>query len=381
MAKPPTPARTSAELTDHADVGAALKKLGLNKTRPVVVLVGWAGSEIHSDLLDPLRLFFDKVVVPACSDHGAAIVTGGTDVGVMREVAAAVKRAGVDVPLVGVAPKKCLAPSKGQAPSGKAPREPHHLMLTTPGDKFTDEGRYLVDAAERLSGDFGLLLIAVGGGEGTRREVALAAEREWPTLLVTTSHLGGVSLGGPPAASDALAASPLVPQLPDSVTSPSSADVNADVISRNAVRGNIVSCPINHRLVMARACHWILCNDALLKAAWSQYAELDHSAVARKARATRLAKSVVAMAVATVALTMLASNSDGRWAMALKALATVVALCAAGLVGVMERRRRSGPWIELRTSAEATLQEIYRYRARMGCSKKLGKAPSCLRSP
>lgn len=124
------------------------------------------------------------------------------------------------------------------------------------------------------------------------------------------------------------------------------------------------------RDTVRRALRWGLSDERVLKDAWARFAAADVAAVGRKKPTTLMAGSVVGLA----ALTVLCALAAGRLgspggpptaaADLLKGFVTGLPLVAGLLLALMERRARSGTWIELRGAAEALVREIYRERSR-----------------
>ena len=175
-------------------VGAALAAIGLTGPRPVLILVGGAAN------LDPkvavrLRPLF-RDLVPVLDRLGAAVIDGGTHVGVMALMGEARRHASGRFPLIGIAPRGRVdfphpgtttpedsgpAPGLDPAPYRSAgqdrqePRvalDPHHShFLLVPGERWGDESPWLMAAAERLASGRATLMLVAGGGEITRRDI------------------------------------------------------------------------------------------------------------------------------------------------------------------------------------------------------------------
>jgi hypothetical protein len=141
------------------DLPAALEALGLAQRRPVLVVVGGAGS-LGGAELDALAPCGDALV-RAGAAAGAAIVDGGTDAGVMRLVGRAREAGGAGVPLVGVVVRS-LARSEAEL----EPRHTHFVLV--PGSDWGDEAPWQSVAAGRP-------VLAVAGSGGTADGLAAAA--------------------------------------------------------------------------------------------------------------------------------------------------------------------------------------------------------------
>lgn len=238
-------------------VGAALAAIGLTGPRPVLILVGGAAN------LDPkvavrLRPLF-RDLVPVLDRLGAALIDGGTHVGVMALMGAARQQASGCFPLIGIAPRGRVAfpypgtttpedsrpaPGLDPAPNRSAwqdrqdPRvalDPHHShFLLVPGERWGDESPWLMTAAERLAGGRATLMLVAGGGEITRRDILHRLRQSGRILALAGSGGTAEALvawhrgeGPPPVEDQALFAPGLVEvldlteapgELPDFVT-------------------------------------------------------------------------------------------------------------------------------------------------------------------
>jgi hypothetical protein len=240
-------------VTDLPDVGGAVAAWGLAGTRPVVVLAGGAAGMEAGDR-DPAARAISEAVVPAVVAAGAALLTGGTDAGVMRLAGEARRAADAHFPLVGVAPADLVAlpdagpsgagptgvssPSAGAGLAADAPASrpraalqlDHTHLLAVPGARWGEETAWLFTAAEAIAGGRPVVTVCVNGGAAARGEVVESVRRGHRALLAEgtgraademAAALGGLPAPapggspGPHAASDqALAASGLVHAVP-----------------------------------------------------------------------------------------------------------------------------------------------------------------------
>lgn len=155
----------AARVRARDELGAALEQLGLAAPRPVLVLAGdAAGGTLAGDELRPL---FDEVLIPRAAAHGACIVDGGTDAGVMRLLGRAHAHAASGVPIVGVV-VDALAERPDQ-PAGNedgAPLERHHThFVLVDGSRWGDEAPWIAAVAGALAGGAPSATVLVGGGD------------------------------------------------------------------------------------------------------------------------------------------------------------------------------------------------------------------------
>jgi|GEM_PF-4232312 len=153
-------------------------------------MVGDAGGMTPSAAERTLA-FVQACVIPAVLATGAVVVTGGTDAGVMAIVGHARWQARADFALIGVAPAGCVDLDLPPRPAMAAP-EPHHTdLVLIPGDRFGDECAPLMSLAGQLAGDHRVVVLVIGGGAVTCKDVE-AALAEGHTIAAL-SQSGGVA--------------------------------------------------------------------------------------------------------------------------------------------------------------------------------------------
>jgi len=209
---PPRPARV-ARVTD---IPATLDAVGVPRPRPLLVLVGGAGG-MDEATRQVLAAVLRDVVVPCIERHGAAVVDGGTDSGVMRMVGQVRAERADGFALVGVAAEGTVrVPGGGPVIDDAADPEPHHSHLVlVPGRAWGDESPWLAHVADAITGDRPSLTVVVNGGEITYTDVEQSIERGRPVVVLagtgrTADAIAGARNG---RAADgravAIAASPL----------------------------------------------------------------------------------------------------------------------------------------------------------------------------
>lgn len=174
-----TRANSPLELSD------ALRELGLRAPHPTVVLIGGAGGIGEADF-SRLRPLFVDVLAPLVEAHGAFVVDGGTDVGVMRLMGQARTETRSTFPLVGVAVEvKVVFP--GAAPSSRdaSPLDPHHThFVLVPGSDWGDESPWLASVARELAREASSITVLVNGGETAREDVSQSLRAGRPLVVV-----------------------------------------------------------------------------------------------------------------------------------------------------------------------------------------------------
>ena len=174
------------------DLPTALHRLGVVRSRPVLVIVGGAAgfSDERSKALRPALL---KAVFPVCESLGAAVVDGGTDAGVMSLAGTTRAEGDFAFPLIGVFAAGTVA-GPAAVVDQPAELERHHThFVSVPGDEWGDESPWLIRVAEAVAGDAPIAGLLVGGGEISVRDVQHLVQRSHPVLALAGS--GGVADG------------------------------------------------------------------------------------------------------------------------------------------------------------------------------------------
>lgn len=135
------------------DLAPAVRELEVGG-RPALVVVGGADGMSSGDLrrVDPV---FRDVLAPFAERHGATVIDGGTDTGVMRLMGTARGEGGWRFPLVGVVVDE-LADEL----------EPNHThFVLVPGSEWGEEAPWLASVATVVAGSQGTVTVLVNGGE------------------------------------------------------------------------------------------------------------------------------------------------------------------------------------------------------------------------
>lgn len=331
-----------------ADAGGILAQLGLEPTRPVLVLLGGADSLGGADRAEEVEVL-GRAIVRAAARAGAIVVDGATDSGMMAAVGAAVAEEGHQVLLLGVAPTGLVTADVGASAtaSGRVPLEPNHSHLVlVDASEWGDETDLLLDVADALA-PVRPVAVIVGGGDVTTKEAEHAVRRRWRVFVVEGT--GGTA--------DALAA-------------------RHRSSRRGAVAGGLGEVrPLDgddpeH---IARRLAWSLQDTPELKLAWERFARYDTLAVRLRHSFERLQASILLLGIAVTLLALLQhslnSRLTGSWAWMRAVMRwTVVAvpIVISTLIAFTARVQAGKRWVLLRGAAEATKREIFRYRTRTG---------------
>ena len=161
-----------------------LAALGLAgaQPRPVIVVCGGA-DDLHGPQLAVAQALLGPAVGQAARQLGAAVVDGGTAVGVMAIMGE--ERAAADLPvLLGVAPAGKVAHPGATGDEG-VELEPHHThFVLHDSDEWGGETELLMDIAKDLAQGAPIVMVLAGGGRVARSEAHAAVARGWPLFLI-----------------------------------------------------------------------------------------------------------------------------------------------------------------------------------------------------
>jgi len=165
---------------ERANLAQAISELGLKDHYPVIVLIG---GEVDEKQVDITRRAIEMISRIA-EDMQAAVICGGTDMGVMAEIGRIRSRESYKFPLIGVTPEELVTWPGGPRDTkflwwGKQrwQLESHYShFILVPGEQFGDESPWIVDAATLLSKDHQSVTILINGGEVSRKDIRLSLE-------------------------------------------------------------------------------------------------------------------------------------------------------------------------------------------------------------
>ncbi|MGQ4649059.1 hypothetical protein [Lyngbya aestuarii] len=154
------------EVDDSGDLPAALSQIGLQGSRPVLVVIGGA-SKMSEESLARLDQLFVEVLAPIAQQLQALVVDGGTDAGVMQMMGQARAEIAGTFPLVGIAPVgRIVLPDAPPVSTEKTPLEPNHThFVLIPGSTWGDESPWLSRVATTLAGEAPSITVLANGGE------------------------------------------------------------------------------------------------------------------------------------------------------------------------------------------------------------------------
>jgi len=183
------------------NLSAALARIGLSQSRPILVLVGGA-SGISPEDMSRLKLLFVEVLAPLAESLGAAVIDGGTDTGIMQLMGQARATTDAKFPLIGVAPfGKIAIPNPIDPPTQGTALEPNHThFVFIPGSLWGDECPWMADLASTLADGEPSLTVLINGGKVTWRDAEESVKVGRPVLVIagtgrTADELAGAIRG------------------------------------------------------------------------------------------------------------------------------------------------------------------------------------------
>jgi len=173
----------------RSDLAQAISELKLNGNSPVIVLIGGVIDEQQAEVTRQAVQTISRLA----EDMNAVIICGGTDMGIMAQIAQTRSEKHYTYPLIGVTPE-ALATWPGGPPStnflwwGKKRwqlESNYSHFILVPGNQFGDESPWIVDAATILSKGHRSVTLLVNGGEVSRKDIELSLEKERPVIALS----------------------------------------------------------------------------------------------------------------------------------------------------------------------------------------------------
>jgi len=174
---------------ERSDLAQAISELHLDGNFPVIVLIGGGIDEQEAE--ETRRAI--QTISRTAEDMKAAVICGGTDMGVMAEIGQIRSREHYKFPLVGVAPEALVTWTDGPDSTNflwwgtqRWQLEPHYThFILVPGSEFGDESPWIVDTATIVSKGHGSVTILINGGEVSRQDIDLSLEHGRPVIAVS----------------------------------------------------------------------------------------------------------------------------------------------------------------------------------------------------
>lgn len=173
---------------DIEELEQTVTQMGL-VDRPVIVLIGGHILPEHANI----TLQAIEVIAKIAELLDAALICGGTDVGVMSAIGKSRGRNGYQFPLIGIAPEGSVTWPEGPRNSGlflpgneREQLEPHHShFILVPGNEFGDETKWIVRAATMIAAERNKsVTILANGGKVSQRDVEEGLSVNRPLIVL-----------------------------------------------------------------------------------------------------------------------------------------------------------------------------------------------------
>ena len=197
---------------EPADLGPAFSELHLNKSYPVIVLIG---GQIDTPQADATRQGI-QTIARIAHDMNALVICGGTDMGVMAEIGQVRSKNSYTFPLVGITPEQLVTWKDGPSSTKflwwgnqRWQLEPHctHFILV-PGGKFGDESPWIVATAALLSKNHRSVTVLINGGEVSRKDIDLSLKDGRPVIALSRTGRLADELSRDPARNELISIAP-----------------------------------------------------------------------------------------------------------------------------------------------------------------------------
>jgi predicted Rossmann-fold nucleotide-binding protein len=173
---------------DVEELEQTVTQMGL-VDRPVIVLIGGhilpENANVTIQAIDMIARTADLL--------DAAIICGGTDIGVMAAIGKSRGRNGYQFPLIGIAPEGIVtwpeAPRNGTLPlhgNEREQLESHHShFILVPGDEFGDETKWIVRAATMIAtGKNKSVTVLANGGKISQKDIEEGLQAGRPLIVL-----------------------------------------------------------------------------------------------------------------------------------------------------------------------------------------------------
>ena len=174
---------------DIEELEQTVNQMGL-VDRPVIVLIGGHILPEHANITYQAI----EVIAKIAEVLDAAIICGGTDVGIMSAIGKSHVRNGYQFPLIGIAPEGIVTWPEGPrtgiliTPGNEREQlEPHHShFILVPGNEFGDESKWIVRAATMVAtGKNKSVTVLANGGKVSQQDVEEGLRANRPLIVLS----------------------------------------------------------------------------------------------------------------------------------------------------------------------------------------------------
>jgi predicted Rossmann-fold nucleotide-binding protein len=339
------------------DIISLRDALGIAVPAPVVLISG--GADTFDPAIAPkLTQLIGRGLLRAGRAAGAVFIDGGTDAGVMALIGRAAGAGAEPITLIGVAPEALVQDpsiSPTETAGDRVALAPNHThFVLTQGNTWGAETPVMFDLAQAIAGKLPVIVVVIGGGQGTLSEILHAVRRHWRVLIIAGSK----------GAADELLAQWTTEVAKDD--DPVIAEILAD--------GDLHAFPIGDPPeVLARRIGRELGGDSTLRQAWLRFGALDLAAVGQQKFFRRMQGLILALTVGVTATVVLQqaipdqcpipfSGLELGCGPGLHFLVIIAPIALSVLIGWTNRFHHGKRWVLTRQAAEAIKREIFQFR-------------------
>lgn len=185
---PTIPGALAIQVHQATELPDALQQLGLQGSRPTLVIVGGA-SGLTQEYITCLQRLFEEKIVPLAEKFKAYVIDGGTDAGVMQLIGQARLKLDATFPLIGVAAiGTVIFPNIKNTFTDAAPLEANHThFVLVPGNNWGDESPWIADVATILANDAPSVTVLINGGKIALIDVSHSIRVNRPLIVLAGS--------------------------------------------------------------------------------------------------------------------------------------------------------------------------------------------------
>ena len=178
-----------ASSQNNGDISAIIEKLAIPLPRALILLMG--GAQFSPVLYKKIMDLFTNGIARAAISMDAAIIDGGTQVGIMKLIGQAMAQQGRTSHLLGVAPSQQVTyPGKpmNNGLSDNIPLDPNHThFVLVRSAQWGDETEMMYRLADYLSRSCPSLAVLINGGPIARRETLYNVRQHRPIIVIEGS--------------------------------------------------------------------------------------------------------------------------------------------------------------------------------------------------
>ena len=170
------------------DPNWVLQQFELVKSKPAIFITGGASLMSEEDTKRTADII--QAVADFAQEHGATIIDGGTESGVMQMVGDARRKHDYTFPLIGVCPLGKISYPGYTNPNEEAFLEDSHShFVLVDGEEWGSESEVIVNMTHAIAGnnERPAIGILINGGNISKQEVYLAISKEVPMLVLEGS--------------------------------------------------------------------------------------------------------------------------------------------------------------------------------------------------